>query len=171
MSAPERQNTVRGRWWEHCTVQYGVRPCHSKCRTALCHQIYIERETGWNSPRVKCTIWGSVSASVYDWCKSFPKVVNRSLTATCSCAEDNCHRFEHSPRRGAGFGNRITVRHFASKVYISVGNVETIVNEHLLFKKVCARCVPKMPTSTRRHNVFLCLPNIWTGFNWRETHF
>jgi hypothetical protein len=33
---------------------------------------------------------------------------------------------------------RIAVRDIASEVCISVGSVETIIHEHLLFKKVCA---------------------------------
>jgi hypothetical protein len=49
------------RWWQHCThclagghaprfcalqlVQYGVRFCHSRCKTALYHQVPSEKES------------------------------------------------------------------------------------------------------------------------------
>jgi hypothetical protein len=42
----------------------------------------------------------------------------------------------------------------ASEVCLSVGSVETIIHEHLLFKKVCAQWVPKMLTFDQKAECF-----------------
>lgn len=65
---------------------------------------------------------------------------------------------------------RIKVCDTASKVCTSAGSVKTVIHEHLLLKKVCAQCVPKMQMCDQRHSPFLCLLTIWTRLNWRKMH-
>jgi histone-lysine N-methyltransferase SETMAR len=168
MSTPGRRNTLRGRWWQHCShflthgrtlnvfaleaVQDGVKPCHSECRTALYHQISGERdsETGWKSPQV-CSQYGEEilsCKSVYDWWNKFPEdreqVANRqhAHVQPTAVTDVNIRRVEELILES----RRIAVPNIASKVRASAGSVETIIHEHLLFKKVCARWVPKIMT-------------------------
>lgn len=51
---------------------------------------------------------------------------------------------------------------------VSVGNVETSIHEHLMFRKVCAHVwwVPKILTFYQKVQVLLCLLNKSIGLNW-----
>jgi hypothetical protein len=59
---------------------------------------------------------------------------------------------------------------FASSSTISTGSVEGIISKHTFFKKVSAWLVAKVLSFERMCRVSLCLPNIFTGFNRRETN-
>jgi histone-lysine N-methyltransferase SETMAR len=47
---------------------------------------------------------------------------------------------------------RVTVRHVAETLRISIGSAETILTNHLSMKKVSARCVPRMLTPEQKQN-------------------
>jgi histone-lysine N-methyltransferase SETMAR len=54
--------------------------------------------------------------------------------------EENCHAVENIVMQN----RRINVHQIAESVCISTGSVKTILREHLLMTKVCARWVPRM---------------------------
>ena len=60
--------------------------------------------------------------------------------------EENCHAVENTVLQ-----NRpVNVQLIADAMGINTGSVKTILREHLLMRKVCARWVPRMPDQTRK---------------------
>jgi len=63
--------------------------------------------------------------------------LGRPSEAVC---EENCHAVENTVLQN----RRVNVQQIADTVGISTGSVKTILREHLLMRKVCARWVPRM---------------------------
>lgn len=63
---------------------------------------------------------------------------------TLSHSANNCMQCEHSLSKEVILGKWwITVCYTASNNGMSVWNVETIIHEHIIFKKACAQWIPK----------------------------
>jgi histone-lysine N-methyltransferase SETMAR len=87
-------------------------------------------------------------ATVYEWCEQFRE--GRELVTNeahghirpTAVTPVNIARVEQVILQN----RQVTVRDIAAEVNISVGSVETIIHEHLRFRKVCARWVPRQLT-------------------------
>ena len=64
----------------------------------------------------------------------------RSGRPSDAVCEENCHAVENIVLQN----RRVNVLQIADTVGISTGSVKTILHEHLLMTKVCARWVPRM---------------------------
>jgi hypothetical protein len=64
----------------------------------------------------------------------------RSGRPSDAVCEENCHAVENIVLQN----RRVNVHQIADTVGISTGSVKTILHEHLLMTKVCARWVPRM---------------------------
>jgi hypothetical protein len=105
---------------------------------------------------------GKSCSSVYHWYRKFSegckKVLNlpHAHVLPKAVCDMNIHHTEEM-----NLGNRwITVHDIASGSGVSVRSVETVIHEHLLFKKVCTWCVTKMLTLDKKvhHVVSALLP-------------
>ena len=85
---------------------------------------------------------------VYEWCEQFRE--GRELVTNeahghirpTAVTPVNIARIEQMILEN----RRVTVRDIAAEVNISVGSVETIIHDHLRFRKICARWVPRQLT-------------------------
>jgi len=95
---------------------------------------------------------------VKNWCRDF------------RCGKESCHQ---APGAGPSTtactpvnidavhdtimaDRRVMVQQLSDILHISVGSVETIVHEHLGFRKVAARWVPKMLSLDQKQNKVQC---------------
>jgi hypothetical protein len=83
---------------------------------------------------------GKLCSSVYDWYSKFSEGCKEVLNlpyaqvlpkTVCNVNINNTEEMNQGNRR-------ITVYDIVSNIGISVRSVETVIHEHLLFKKVCA---------------------------------
>jgi len=85
-------------------------------------------------------------ATVKRWAAEFRQrrssleVEPRSGHPSEAVCEENCHAVENTVLQN----RRVNVQLIADTVGISTGSVKTILHEHLLMRKVCARWVPRM---------------------------
>jgi hypothetical protein len=80
-------------------------------------------------------------ANVYDWYSNFSEG-HEEVSSLHSA--NSCMWCEHSLYQRADFEKQILVCGFASSTGVSVRSVEAVTCEHVLFKKVCSRWVPKI---------------------------
>jgi L-lactate permease len=144
-------------WWSHCThsLEGGHVPQYCELRAStqwrqtlsLLLQWYIVKllkKEKVKPEEILCTVnaqYGEETlfhASVYDWhhtfctgCKIISNLLHAYFQSTAAYNVNN-HRVEELILRS----RLITVRGIASSSRISTGNVETIIHEHVLFKKV-----------------------------------
>ena len=89
---------------------------------------------------------------MYEWAKRFKEgrtsvVDDQRVGAPCTAVTpNNIAAVDLAIKQN----RRISVQELSSNVGVSVGSIDTIVHEHLLYSKVSARWVPKMLTEQHK---------------------
>src|ERR1043165_2234155 len=88
------------------------------------------------------------TSTIYEWAKQFKEGRtsvdddNRAGAPRTAVTRDNIAAVDLAIKQN----RRISVLELSSNIGVSVGSIDTIIHEHLLFSKVTARWVPKMLT-------------------------